>query len=62
MHKKRPKICSGCRVSTAKIYLYHSAKLTEARPHKIVSRSSGIIYLYHSCKIAKARPHSIGIS
>ena len=33
MHKKIPKICTGCRVSTAKIYLYHSTKISKARPH-----------------------------
>ena len=33
MHKKIPKICTGCRVSTAKIYLYHSTKIAKARPH-----------------------------
>ena len=35
MHKKRPKICTGCRVSTAKIYLYHSTKIAIARPHSV---------------------------
>ena len=33
MHKKIPKICTGCRVSEAKIYLYHSTELAKARPH-----------------------------
>ena len=33
MHKKIPKICTGCRVSAAKIYLYHSTKIAKARPH-----------------------------
>ena len=33
MHKKNPKICTGCRVSTAKMYLYHSTKIAKARPH-----------------------------
>ena len=33
MHKKIPKICTGCRVSAAKIYLYHSTELAKARPH-----------------------------
>ena len=32
MHKKNPKICPGCRVSSAKIYLYHST--AKARPHR----------------------------
>ena len=32
MHKKRPKTCTGCRVSKAKIYLYHSTKIAKARP------------------------------
>ena len=32
-HKKIPKICTGCRVSTVKIYLYHSTKIAKARPH-----------------------------
>ena len=35
MHKKRPKICTGCRVSAAKIYLYHSTKIAKARPHSV---------------------------
>ena len=33
MHKKNPKICTGCRVSKAKIYLYHSTEIAKARPH-----------------------------
>ena len=33
MHKKIPKICTGCRVSEAKIYLYHSNEIAKARPH-----------------------------
>ena len=33
MHKKVPKICTGCRVSAAKIYLYHSTNIAKARPH-----------------------------
>ena len=33
MHKKIPKICTGCRVSKAKIYLYHSYEIAIARPH-----------------------------
>ena len=33
MHKKIPKICNGCRVSEAKIYLYHSTEVAKARPH-----------------------------
>ena len=33
MHKKIPKICTGCRVSEAKIYLYHSIEIAKARPH-----------------------------
>ena len=32
MHKKRPKICTCCRVSKAKFYLYHSNKIAKARP------------------------------
>ena len=35
MHKKIPKICTGCRVSAAKIYLYHSTKIAKARPHSV---------------------------
>ena len=31
MHKKRPKICTCCRVSKAKFYLYQSTKITKAR-------------------------------
>ena len=33
MHKKRPKICTGCRVSAPKIYLHHSSKIAKAWPH-----------------------------
>ena len=33
MHKKIPKICTGCRVSAAKIYLYHSTEIAKTRPH-----------------------------
>ena len=33
MHKKIPKIRTGCRVSEAKIYLYHSTEIAKARPH-----------------------------
>ena len=33
--QKRPKICTGCRVSEAKIYLYHSTKTAKARPHRV---------------------------
>ena len=35
MHKKIPKICTGCRVSAAKIYLYHSTEIAKARPHSV---------------------------
>ena len=35
MHKKSPKICTGCRVSAAKIYLYPSTKIAKARPHGV---------------------------
>ena len=35
MHKKIPKICTGCRVSAAKFYLYHSTKIAKARPHSV---------------------------
>ena len=31
MRKKRPKICTCCRVSEAKFYLYHSTKIAKAR-------------------------------
>ena len=30
--QKNPKICTGCRASAAKIYLYHSSKIAKARP------------------------------
>ena len=33
MHKKIPKICTGCRVSAAKIYLYHTTEIAKARQH-----------------------------
>ena len=32
MHKKRPKICTCCRVSEGKIYLYHRSKIAKAGP------------------------------
>ena len=35
MHKKRPKICTGYRVSATKIYLYQSTKIAKARPHSV---------------------------
>ena len=35
MHKKRLKICTGYRVSEAKIYLYQSTKIAKARPHSV---------------------------
>ena len=35
MHKKNPEICTGCRVSEAKIYLYHSTKIAKAKPHRV---------------------------
>ena len=35
MHKKRPKICTGCRVTAAKIYLYHGTKMAKARPQRV---------------------------
>ena len=31
--QKIPKIYTGCRVSAAKIYLYHSTKIAKAMPH-----------------------------
>ena len=31
--QKSPKICTECRVSAAKIYLYHSTEIAKARPH-----------------------------
>ena len=34
MHKKISKISTGCRVSEAKIYLYHSTEIAKARPHR----------------------------
>ena len=37
MHKKIPKICTGCRVSEAKIYLYHSTEIAKARPQRRVA-------------------------
>ena len=33
MHKKNSKIFTGCRVSEAKIYIYHSTEIAKARPH-----------------------------
>ena len=35
MHKKRPKICTGCRVSEAKIYLFLSTEIAKAGPHRV---------------------------
>ena len=31
--KKNPKICTGCRVRAAKIYLCHSTEIAKARPY-----------------------------
>ena len=28
-----PKICTGCKVSAAKLFLYHSSKKAKVRPH-----------------------------
>ena len=33
MHKKIPKIYTGCRVIAAKIDLHHSSEIAKARPH-----------------------------
>ena len=33
--QKRPKICTGCRVSAGKIYLYHCTKIAKAWPHRV---------------------------
>ena len=30
--QKRPKICTCCRVSEAKFYLYHSTQIAKAKP------------------------------
>ena len=35
MHKKIPKICTGCRVRATKIYLYHSTEIAKARPQRV---------------------------
>ena len=35
MHKIMPKICTGCRVRAAKIYLYQSTKIAIAWPHSV---------------------------
>ena len=35
MHKKRTKICTGCKVSELKMYLYHSTKIAKARTHRV---------------------------
>ena len=55
MHKKIPKICTGCRVSEAKIYLYHSTKIAKARPHSkewqtdtSVQKQWSITYVIHT--------------
>ena len=32
MHKKRPKICTCCRASKAKFFIYHSTIIAKARP------------------------------
>ena len=37
--QKSPKICTGCRVSAAKIYLYYSSKIAKARLYTIYRRS-----------------------
>ena len=67
MNKKRLKICICCRVSKAKIYLYHTTKIT-LKSERYTQRenykkkctgctvSKAKFYLYHSTKIANARP------
>ena len=52
MHKKRPKICTCCRGSEAKFYLYHSTKIAKAGPgfddrpeHPSIQINSSSIYL-----------------
>ena len=35
MHKRSPEICTGCRVSAAKIHLYHSTEIAKARSHSV---------------------------
>ena len=53
MHKKIPKICTGCRVSEAKIYLYHSTEIAKARPHRVANR--------HFCPEAVVHDKAYGI-
>ena len=53
MHKKIPKICNGCRVRAAKIYLYHSTEIAKARPHSEgiswkIWKSSKLIFFENS--------------
>ena len=53
MHKKIPEICTGCRVSEAKIYLYHSTEIAKARPHsegisQKLWKSSKLIFFFEN--------------
>ena len=43
MHKKRPQLCTGCKVSASKIYLYHSTKIAKARPHSVESSTDNSV-------------------
>ena len=55
MHKKRPKICTGCRVSAAKIYLYHSTKIAKARPHRVECPTDSSVQKQWSMSYLKIR-------
>ena len=62
---KNPQICTGCRVSTAKIYLYHSTKIAKTRSHRAEWQTDSYVqkrwfmvytwpYVYSFCQILHA--------
>ena len=59
MHKKIPKICTGCRVSEAKIYLYHSTEIAKARPHSEVWQTDTSVQKQWSMPKHTARKYGI---
>ena len=59
MHKKRPKICTGCRDSAAKIYLYHSTKIAKAKPHRVeCPTDSSVQNQWSMVQVSPPRPSS----
>ena len=62
MQRKRPKVCTCCRVSKAKFYLHHSTKIAKSGPgfddqpeHPSVQINSSRPWLGCECHYYKAR-------